>query len=261
MAEIGYDAGDRGEPECPEEQEDVMAPSKRIPHDVLCKLNITRGFECDCIRSEVAQLEAELEMYERDETFGTLAIQLTQLEAKLQDARIDKANAEKHRDNTFAENKALREAGIELVNLMEDVVSGDYEPDSFTTQPMRVAIDALSQEWMMKPETISAFLSNATREDKKQIVRLEAENETYKHEVSVLRQLLDDDGTIALKAIEQQEGEITALKEDRDRIREDLNAMYEWLAVEFPQAFASLKLKVLNPEALLTGGDDEVENI
>ena len=29
-----------------------------------------------------AKLEAELDMYERDETFGTLAIQLTQLEAK-----------------------------------------------------------------------------------------------------------------------------------------------------------------------------------
>ena len=36
-----------------------MKPSERIPHDVLCKLNITRGFECDCIRSEVAQLEEE----------------------------------------------------------------------------------------------------------------------------------------------------------------------------------------------------------
>ena len=29
---------------------------------------------------KITQLEAELEMYERDETFGTLAIQLTQLE-------------------------------------------------------------------------------------------------------------------------------------------------------------------------------------
>jgi hypothetical protein len=42
------------------------------------------------------------------------------------------------------------------------------------------------------------------------------------------------------------------LKDDRDRFRDDLNAMYEWLAVEFPQAFASLKMKVLNPDALLT---------
>lgn len=45
------------------------------------------------------------------------------------------------------------------------------------------------------------------------IKQLEAEIETYKHEVSVLRQLLDDDGTLALETIEQQEGEILALKE------------------------------------------------
>lgn len=45
------------------------------------------------------------------------------------------------------------------------------------------------------------------------IRNLEKEIESYKHEVSVLRQLLDDDGTLALEAIEQQEGEIQALKE------------------------------------------------
>ena len=45
------------------------------------------------------------------------------------------------------------------------------------------------------------------------IKKLEAEIETYKHEVSVLRQLLDDDGILALECIEQQEGEIQALRE------------------------------------------------
>ena len=44
---------------------------------------------------------------------------------------------------------------------------------------------------------------------------------------------------------------IAALKRDRDRFRDDLNAIYEWLAVEFPDAFASLQAKVLNPDALL----------
>ena len=36
---------------------------------------------------KVAKLEAELEMYERDETFGTLAIQLAQLEEELTDRK------------------------------------------------------------------------------------------------------------------------------------------------------------------------------
>ena len=52
---------------------------------------------------------------------------------------------------------------------------------------------------------------------------------------------------------EQLKTENEALRDDRDRFRDDLNAMYEWLAVEFPQAFAALKLKVLNPDALLAG--------
>jgi len=33
-------------------------------------------------KNEVTQLEAELEMYERDETFGTMALQLALLEVK-----------------------------------------------------------------------------------------------------------------------------------------------------------------------------------
>jgi len=36
--------------------------------------------------------------------------------------------------------KNLIAAAEELVDLMEDVRTGDYTPDSFTTQPMRMAI-------------------------------------------------------------------------------------------------------------------------
>ena len=39
-----------------------------------------------------------------------------------------------------AENKAIRECLQESINLMEDVRSGDYQPDSFTTQPWSRAL-------------------------------------------------------------------------------------------------------------------------
>ena len=38
------------------------------------------------------------------------------------------------------------DAALELADLMEDVCSGDYTPDSFTTQPMRQALAALTED-------------------------------------------------------------------------------------------------------------------
>ena len=64
----------------------------------------------------IAQLEAELEMYERDETFGTLAIQLTQLESEnatlkrgLQNlvADYEEIGGETFYDDSYKEAKAL----------------------------------------------------------------------------------------------------------------------------------------------------------
>lgn len=37
---------------------------------------------------------------------------------------------------------ALVEALEELVDLMEDIRQGEYTPDSFTTQPARISLDA-----------------------------------------------------------------------------------------------------------------------
>lgn len=38
------------------------------------------------------------------------------------------------------------DAALELADLMEDVCSGNYTPDSFTTQPMRQALAALTED-------------------------------------------------------------------------------------------------------------------
>lgn len=40
----------------------------------------------------------------------------------------------------------LLEAAEELADLMDDVVTGNYKPDSFTTQPIRNAIKAVARE-------------------------------------------------------------------------------------------------------------------
>lgn len=37
------------------------------------------------------------------------------------------------------------EAGMELADLMDDVRSGDYVPDSFTNQPMEIALTKLKE--------------------------------------------------------------------------------------------------------------------
>jgi hypothetical protein len=41
---------------------------------------------------------------------------------------------------------AVAEAAQELVDLMEDVYAGNYTPDSFTTQPARLALAALTED-------------------------------------------------------------------------------------------------------------------
>jgi hypothetical protein len=43
-------------------------------------------------------------------------------------------------DAKNARIEALKVALRELADLMDDVVSGDYKPDSFTTQPARAAL-------------------------------------------------------------------------------------------------------------------------
>lgn len=48
-------------------------------------------------------------------------------------------------DAQAATIKALVEALGELADLMDDVRSGDYIPDSFTTQPARAAIAAAKE--------------------------------------------------------------------------------------------------------------------
>jgi hypothetical protein len=45
-----------------------------------------------------------------------------------------------------ANNERLRSALSELVDLMEDVRTGDYKPDSFTCQPARVALGRVVSE-------------------------------------------------------------------------------------------------------------------
>ena len=40
---------------------------------------------------------------------------------------------------------AVVEAARELADLMDDIEEGEYDPDSFTTQPIRVALAALKQ--------------------------------------------------------------------------------------------------------------------
>lgn len=44
-------------------------------------------------------------------------------------------------DQARAAMKQLREALSELADLMDDVRTGDYRPDSFTTQPARIALE------------------------------------------------------------------------------------------------------------------------
>lgn len=46
---------------------------------------------------------------------------------------------------------ALVEALEELIDLMEDIRQGEYVPDSFTTQPARIALATYrkgNEEWM-----------------------------------------------------------------------------------------------------------------
>ena len=80
--------------------------------------------------------------------------------------------------------------------------------------------------------------------------QLEAELETYKHEVSVLRQLLDDDGTLALKTIEQQEREIIQLKAENERLEQvELGARSAliWYQRQFPDCIkATVTLNEMN---------------
>ena len=40
-----------------------------------------------------------------------------------------------------AKNELLCDVGSELADLMDDIVDGCYKPDSFTTQPMRLALE------------------------------------------------------------------------------------------------------------------------
>ncbi len=90
-------------------------------------------------------------------------------------------------------------------------------------------------EWQRKCVSLEGQLHRVALErDEERERRLKAED-------ALLDRYLDDE-----------------LKRDRDRFRDDLNAIYEWLAVEFPDAFASLRAKVVNPDALLTT-DTELE--
>ena len=57
----------------------------------------------------IYQLEAELAMYERDETFGTLAIQLVRLEEDLKQCVDDGINCAVELHASEAENEAQRE--------------------------------------------------------------------------------------------------------------------------------------------------------
>ena len=68
---------------------------------------------------EVVKLEAENEAFiaevagMRDK--WTPPDEVAKLEAELDDAKIDKTNAERHRDRTFVENEVLRERNFDLV--------------------------------------------------------------------------------------------------------------------------------------------------
>ena len=42
-----------------------MSLSDSVRHDEICLLNISRGFECDCIKSKVAKLEEENGAFKR----------------------------------------------------------------------------------------------------------------------------------------------------------------------------------------------------
>ena len=46
------------------------------------------------------------------------------------------------RARLMEENERLRQALEELVLLVEDIRQGEYVPDSFTTQPARIALAA-----------------------------------------------------------------------------------------------------------------------
>jgi hypothetical protein len=48
---------------------------------------------------------------------------------------------EKHRKELILENQQLRLILSELVDLMDGVREGTYQPDSFTTQPARMILD------------------------------------------------------------------------------------------------------------------------
>jgi len=43
-------------------------------------------------------------------------------------------------------NKELREVLLELCDLMDGVINGDYKPDSFTLQPARAALAKYGRE-------------------------------------------------------------------------------------------------------------------
>ena len=47
---------------------------------------------------------------------------------------------------TNTTERALYEALKELADLMDDIRSGNYTPDSFTTQPARAALALVSKE-------------------------------------------------------------------------------------------------------------------
>ena len=63
--------------------------SDAMTYDQVMRRWKADGEKIRSLKEEVAKLEAELEMYERDETFGTLAIQLANLEEENKRLRIE----------------------------------------------------------------------------------------------------------------------------------------------------------------------------
>jgi len=56
------------------------------------------------------------------------------------------AQVKAERDALAAHVELLREAGAELAHLMDGVREGDYKPDSFTNQPMQIALSETSTD-------------------------------------------------------------------------------------------------------------------
>lgn len=138
----------------------IMEWSKKVGNALLELDRLQQGgFEekVSRLREQLAEREAEIKDRADTELSLTKELVKASIRAEAAESRYKRLLAAVNGDVSWIERSyrleaaearcaAMQEAGSELVDLMEAVVAGEYKPDSFTTQPMRLALSALDKE-------------------------------------------------------------------------------------------------------------------